>query len=154
MKKLPPISDELSELLSLLSSRKIEFIVAGAHAMAAYARPRYTEDLDLFVSRDRENIERLAAALEEFGTPMDPGGVDGMIEKSRAMVRLGSPPSQLDILNFLTGLTFDEAAKNAVPVMLAGLPVKVLALEDLKKTKHAAGRPKDLEDLRRLNDGD
>ena len=154
MKQLPPISDELRELLSLLSSRKIDYIIAGAHAMAAYARPRYTEDLDIFVRRDRENIERLASALEEFGTPMEPGGVDGMIEKSRAMIRIGSPPSQLDILNFLTGLTFEEAAKNAVPIMLSDLPVKVLALEDLKKTKLSAGRPKDLEDLRRLNDGD
>jgi hypothetical protein len=41
-----------------------------------------------------------------------------------------------------------------MPAMLSDLPVLVLSLDDLKRTKLAAGRPKDLEDLRRLNEGD
>jgi hypothetical protein len=73
--------------------------------MAAYVRPRYTEYLDLFVRKDRDDMERLASALEDFGTPLSSDGIDGMMNESRAMIRIGSPPSQLDLLNFLSGLT-------------------------------------------------
>jgi predicted nucleotidyltransferase len=152
MKELPAISQELSELIAFFTSRKVEFIVSGAHAMAAYSQPRYTEDLDLFVRRQRDNLLRLQLALRDFGLEITDDGVEEFLAGPRSMMRIGSPPSQVDILNFLSGLKFEEAMGNAGKAKLGGVEVSILSLEDLKTTKRAAGRPKDLEDLRRLEE--
>ncbi len=152
MKELPAISQELSELIASFISRRVEFIVSGAHAMAAYSRPRYTEDLDLFVRRERENVLRMQLALRDFGLEVTDEGVEEFLAGPRSMMRIGSPPSQVDILNFLSGLDFEEAQERAEKAKLSGVEVSVLSLQDLKTTKLAAGRPKDLDDLRRLEE--
>ncbi|CAN5584896.1 hypothetical protein BH11ARM2_BH11ARM2_21540 [soil metagenome] len=58
---------DLLELLELLRSHSVEFLVVGSTALAVHARPRYTEDLDLWLRRSEENTRRLIAALREFG---------------------------------------------------------------------------------------
>ena len=42
-----PISEDLRELLSLLNSNDVEFVVVGSHALAFHGVPRFTEDIDL-----------------------------------------------------------------------------------------------------------
>lgn len=54
-----PLSDDLRELIELFRSHGVEFMVVGAHALAFHARPRFTEDLDLFVSQDIDDLNRL-----------------------------------------------------------------------------------------------
>ena len=53
-----PLNDDLKELIKLFQSHEVEFLVVGAHALAFHARPRFTEDLDLFLRRTDENIKR------------------------------------------------------------------------------------------------
>jgi hypothetical protein len=47
----PPISEDLRELLSLLNSHDVEYVIVGSHALAFHGVPRFTEDIDFFVSR-------------------------------------------------------------------------------------------------------
>ena len=57
------------DLLESLCSRRVRFLVVGAHALAVHGRPRATGDLDLFVEPTRENAVRLGQALMAFGFP-------------------------------------------------------------------------------------
>jgi hypothetical protein len=55
---------DLKEFIELLNSEKVEYVVAGAWAFGYYARPRYTQDLDIFVRptvQRRANYGRLRA---------------------------------------------------------------------------------------------
>jgi hypothetical protein len=38
-----------SEFLSTLVSSRVRFLVVGGHALALHGRPRYTDDLDVWV---------------------------------------------------------------------------------------------------------
>ena len=55
--------DLTKRVLQALETQKVEYIVFGAVALALLGLARNTNDLDLFVAPDRENIERLKTAL-------------------------------------------------------------------------------------------
>jgi hypothetical protein len=47
----------------------------------------------------------------------------------------------------ISGVTFEEAARNALLQEIDGISVKVLFVDDLIRNKLASGRPKDLVDV-------
>lgn len=57
-------------MLAALSAAGAEFLVVGAHALAAHGVPRATGDLDLRVRATAENAELVWKALEHFGAPL------------------------------------------------------------------------------------
>lgn len=145
-----PISEDLSELLSLLNSHGVEYIVVRSHALASHGVPRFTEDIDFFVDRSKENIARLADALLEFGATLPEDSQEELHSNERGVVFLGHKPNRADFLNFLDGVEFDAAAKSKLAGSLAGQPVFFISLEDYVATKRASGRAKDGWDLAML----
>lgn len=141
------INEELRELLSLLNSHGVEFIIVGAHALAFHGVPRFTEDIDFFVSRSRLNVVRLAAALRDFGVELTEEAQAEMETTPRGVIFVGQKPNRADFLNFLDGLSFESAFEAKVAGSLSGLPVFFLSLPDFIQTKQASGRPKDVGDL-------
>jgi hypothetical protein len=53
---------DFAEMLSALSEAGVEFLVVGAHALAAHGTPRATGDLDIWVNPSRDNAARVLAA--------------------------------------------------------------------------------------------
>jgi len=148
----PHLSDDLKELIKLLTSHGVEFLVVGGHAVAYHGRPRFTEDLDLFLRRSNENARRTRLALNEFGFGLTEEAEQQLAESPRAMMILGRKPNQVDLINFLDGVEFDAAWSRRIKANLGDLEVSFLALEDLVATKRAAGRAKDIDDLNRLRE--
>ena len=50
-------------VLAALESEGVRYVVFGAAALNLHGLARFTEDLDLFVAADRDNIDRLKRAL-------------------------------------------------------------------------------------------
>lgn len=46
---------DFKELLSVLNAHNVKYLVVGAHAVSAYAQPRATKDLDIWVKADVDN---------------------------------------------------------------------------------------------------
>lgn len=144
------MTSDLSELLNLLKSHEVEFLVVGSHLLAFYARPRFTEDLDLWIHRTEQNALKLAAALRDFGLPYDNERARELVS-GRKMLRVGEPPNRVDFLAFLGSvgneMDFVQANSRATEDDLLGVRVRFLSKEDFKASKLAAGRKKDLADL-------
>lgn len=149
-----PINEDLKKLVATLNSHEVEFLIAGAHALAFYGQPRFTEDIDFFINKTKENVQRLADALQETGITLDETGQLAFQLDPRGMIVIGREPNRADLLNFLSGLTFQNAWENRKNGLIAEQPVFYLSLEDYIKTKQAAGRPKDIADLALLADSD
>jgi hypothetical protein len=64
------VNRDFAEMLSALSEAGAEFLVVGAHALAAHGIARATGDLDIWVKPTRENAERVMRALMAFGAPL------------------------------------------------------------------------------------
>jgi predicted nucleotidyltransferase len=140
------------ELLQLLRSHDVKFLVVGSTALAVHARPRFTEDIDLWLEKTEENVRRLSSALNEFGLPIDEDKLKPFWQQERQMVTLGAKPHRMDLLNFLADDSFGDAWDRGVIADLSGVDVKVIGVEDFIRAKRAAGRPKDLADLELLKE--
>ncbi len=140
------------EFFESLNSKNVKFLIVGAHALAIYGRPRYTEDLDVFVARDEDNKWRLRAALQEFGLPVPDEILNELFTGSQQMIVFGRPPSAIDLLVSLSGVDFDDAWQNRSELELDGVTVQVISRNDYVKTKRASGRAKDLLDLELLRE--
>ena len=149
------MNEDLSEFLKLLKSHKVAHVIVGSHVLAVYARPRFTEDIDIWVRRSDENASAVGSALREFGFSVTDEQV-GKLATGRNMIRLGAPPNRIDLLAFLGSpedeMDFDASLSRAVDAQLLGVDVKVLSKEDFIASKRAAGRPKDLRDIAEIEE--
>lgn len=121
----------------------------GAWAMAYHDRPRYTGDLDVLVRPTTDNAVRLLDALKAFGAPTANLAARDL-ETKGTTITIGVPPRRIDILNWLSGLTWEDASADAEPGSMGGVNVRFLSLRALRQNKAAAGRERDAEDLRAL----
>ena len=139
------IPNDFKELLELLNSHKVEYIIVGAYALALHGNPRFTGDLDIYIKPDTLNASQVLAALKEFGF----GSLE-LEEKDftevHKVIQLGMPPVRIDLLTSLTGLTWDDAVKGELKGELGGVPVLFLGKKEYIKNKKALGRQKDLAD--------
>jgi len=140
---------DFEEMLLALSEAGADFMVIGAHAVAVYARPRATGDLDIWVRNTPDNAERVWKALVEFGAPLDQLTREDL-SSDAVVFQIGVAPSRIDILTTIGGVEFAEAWGRRTEIALWGVTVSVIGREDLIRSKRAAGRERDLADVAEL----
>jgi hypothetical protein len=147
------VNRDFVEMLSELSAAGVDFIVVGAHALAAHGVPRATGDIDIWIRPTAENADRAFRALVVFGAPLHDLTREDLT-KADTVFQIGVPPGRIDILTGISGVTFDDAWSRKLIVALPGVstPVPVLSREDFIANKKASGRPKDLLDLQLLEE--
>ena len=144
------LAKDLREFIELLNSRKVDYIVVGGHAVAFHGHPRFTGDIDFLVRPSRENADRVAGVVREFGfSELNVSPEDFM--RPNTVVQLGYPPNRVDLLTSISGVNFEEAWGSRLSAELDGLPVCFLGLDALLKNKRASGRDKDLADVSKLS---
>ena len=151
------MSTRFGSLLSRLTEHGVEFVVIGGLAVIAHGHIRTTADLDVCYARTPENVRRLVAALADLsprlrGAPPElPFFWDEKTVKNGLNFTLVTSLGELDLLGEVTGLgAYGDIALRAEVVTLHDTSVKLLSLEDLIRSKAAAGRAKDLLDLEAL----
>jgi hypothetical protein len=147
---------DAQEILRVLVTHQVDFLVVGAVAVQAHGYIRSTLDLDIVVRPTALNLSRLAEALADL---------EAEPRNARAPMRLADPhwlkrapvvplvtrAGWLDVLNVeRTGRRYDELRTGALIIELRGLKVGVVGLRDLIRMKKAAGRPQDLADIEAL----
>ena len=149
----PTLFQDSLDLLDAFAEEGVEFLIVGAHALAAHGLPRATADFDVFVHATPDNARRVVRALRAFGAPLRAHGVDETDFATPGVVyQLGLPPKRIDVLSRISGVAFAEAWPDRVEVVLAGRRVAVLGREALLANKRASGRRKDLLDVEALEE--
>ena len=121
------------------------------YALGIHGYPRYTGDMDIWVNPTEENSKRVMSVLDEFGFgELDLNASDFV--KLGNVIQLGYPPMRIDLLTQPDGVEFKGCVSRKLDVEHDGLTIHVISVEDFKKNKLASGRPKDIEDLRNLQD--
>ena len=145
------------EILRVLERHGVRYVLIGAAAARVAGAPVVTEDVDITPAADRENLERLAAALEELGARLRssnapegvPFPVDGAMLAGAEVWTLTTRLGDLD-LSFVPSGTrgFGDLDREATRLQLGDdLEVSVASLRDVIRSKEAAGRDKDLAQL-------
>ena len=143
------LPQDFKELLQLLNSKKIEYLVVGGYAVALYGYPRATGDMDIWVAISKINAHKIVEALKEFGFDVPELKEELFLEKENN-IRMGIPPLRIEILTSIDGVEFTECYSNKEIVIIDDIEINFISLEDLKKNKKASGRYQDLADLENL----
>ena len=91
------VSRDFEEFFALLSEYDVRYLVVGGYAFAIHARPRYTDDLDIFFARDEKNARKLLAVLHAFGFPTDQLTMEDLLTDNK-IIQMGLPPFRIDLL--------------------------------------------------------
>jgi hypothetical protein len=140
---------DFKDLLALFNKHRVEYLIAGAYALAFHGAPRFTGDIDLLVRANDGNATRILKALEEFGFGSVGISIEDLV-RPEMVVQLGAAPARVDLLTSLTGVTEEEAFAARVPGLYGDVPVHYLGKEQFIANKRALGRRKDLADLEAL----
>jgi hypothetical protein len=141
-----PVSPDFKDLVSAFNAHRVEYLVVGAHALAAHGYVRATGDLDVWVRPEPANAKRVVEALRAFGAPLrDLSETD--LTRVGTVFQIGVAPIRIDVLTSIDGVGFDEAWRDRLMAHFADLPVPVLAARDLIVNKRAVARPQDLADV-------
>ena len=143
------VNTDFSDLLNLFKANNVKYMVIGGYAVVQYTEPRFTKDLDLWISTHPDNAEAVFAALKEFGAPLEGMSPKDFSEEGY-FYQMGVPPVRVDILMGIPGVQFDEAWELRVEVQFDDVSVTIISREDLIQAKRAAGRPQDLLDANSL----
>ncbi len=137
---------DFRDLIYEFNVAHVEYILVGAYAMSVHGMPRYTGDIDLFYRPTAENASKVLHALQNFGYTSQQLTIESLLEPD-SVFYFGHQPSRIDLLNSISGISFDDAWDSLVTFELDGLKVPVLSLPALAQNKKATGRSKDLVDL-------
>jgi len=143
------LNKDWREFIELLNAEKVDYLIVGASAMALHGIARLTGDIDFLIRPDHETAEKVVQVLKKFGFA-SLGVEPEHFLKPDSFVQLGYVPRRIDIMNTISGVSFEEAWESKVSVKMEDLPVYVLDRPLLIRNKRAVGRPKDLLDLQIL----
>jgi hypothetical protein len=143
------LQEDLKEFVELLNGLDVRFLIVGAFAVAYHGYPRYTSDIDIFVEKSAENAELLLKAIEQFGFGSVGLNKEDFMRKDQ-VIQLGVAPNRIDVMTFISGVSFEEAWASRELGELGGVRVPFISRDLLKRNKEATGRTQDLADLEHL----
>jgi hypothetical protein len=145
------LSRDFRDILSALSDAGADYLLVGAHALAAHGLVRATGDIDVWVRPTAENARKVHRALLIFGAPADQFQIEDLTQPE-AVLQLGVAPFRIDILTTISGVEFSEAWEARMVIEMDGVAVPLLSRAHLVANKRASKRPKDQNDLRWLEE--
>lgn len=143
-------------IIQTLARHEVAYILIGALAARLQGFPRLTADADITPARDPDNLEKLAAALRELDarvfTESVPEGLpfDCSAETlARAELwNLVTSAGRLDLAFKPSGTEgFEDLARSAVRFDVFGARLLAADLPDIIRSKEAADRPQDRQDV-------
>lgn len=153
----PPELDAVA-IISILNRHDVRYVVIGAFAAIAQQAPiPATRDIDLTPEATPKNLGRLSTALEELRARIRtkdeaeglPFAHDAASLGAVETWNLVSPHGEFDISFYPSGIEqgYSELSMRSHKVQIEGVEVEIAHLDDVIRSKEAAGRPKDLQVL-------
>jgi hypothetical protein len=130
----------------------VRYVVIGGIAAIVHGVPRTTFDVDLLIEASEPNAARLLKALEAAG--IDSAALTTPQQLLAHEITIFKDVVRVDVQTSTPGVSFADAWHRRVEREVSGVPYWILSKPDLIAAKRAAGRPKDLEDVRVLESGD
>lgn len=139
---------DIPRLLQLLNAHRVKYVVIGATAFPIHGFSRVTLDIDIFIEPVEANAERARTALRACGYDVTDLTIPQMLE-TKVLFRGYALPA--DVHPFVAGIPdFEIVWQHRIRGEIDGVSTNFASLDDLIRMKKAAGRGKDLDDLRYL----
>ena len=156
----------LFDLLKELSAAEVKYVICGGVACVLHGVERATYDIDLSVSFEKSNLEKILLVARKFGlNPRIPEPVENLFdeikrkewyEKKNALDYTfvsDNSPLQLDIFPEYPK-SFEELTENSQLIVIDNVSMNVSSPEDLLFVKKLINplRDKDIADIKALEE--
>ena len=141
------IPEDFKEFIALLNAYEVRYLIVGGYAVGFHSRPKFTQDIDIWIDNSEKNALKIKDVLKEFGF----GSLDITIKdltSSDKVIQLGNAPLRIDLMTSISGISFRSAYKNRAKGKYFDIDANFISLSDLIVNKKSSKREKDLEDLR------
>lgn len=140
---------DIPSLLKSLNAHDVKYVIIGATAFPVHGYSRATLDTDIFIDPTLDNAQKTLNALRAFGYDVADLSVEDLLTQK---ILIRGYVVQTDVHPFVAGIPdFKEVWDHKVAGEILGVPTHFVDLDRLIVMKRAAGRPKDLEDLKYLS---
>ena len=151
------------EILEGLYKSKVRYLIVGGLSVNLYGVPRVTQDIDIVIAMDRENVLKITSLLKELGyvprlpvSPDDlanPDKVKDWIEnknlKAFSFYHKNENYKVIDIV-LVHPLDFEKSFKNRTVKRAKDIDIYLASIDDVVKMKEFSGRTQDLSDIEML----
>ncbi|MFQ5582331.1 MAG: hypothetical protein ACE5F3_06900 [Mariprofundaceae bacterium] len=141
------LTSDYLEIIDLLKTHNVEFVIVGAYAMGAFGYVRATGDIDILINPRLDNTKKLIKALTAFGAPLDSVSSEDFT-KPEVVFQIGIAPVRIDILTSIDGVSFADIQPEQHDI--GGVTAPVIDLKNLLLNKQSTGRLRDLADCEEL----
>lgn len=141
----------------MLVKHRVLFVVVGGFAVELWnVAVQPTVDVDIAPERSKENLDRLASALNELDarlrygeeTVVIPGGFTAQHIEDMLVLNLSTSAGPLDLTVMPAGTDgYADLIRNSSEISYQDVVVPTASLADVARSKEAAGRPKDIRTL-------
>ncbi|HRI57076.1 MAG TPA: nucleotidyltransferase [Anaerolineae bacterium] len=140
--------NQLRGVYSSLRKHKVKYVTIGGIAAILHGVPRATFDLDILIEATPKNAQRLLDALLDAG--LGTASLTTAEEVLAHEITIFRDRVSVDVQTKTPGISFSEVWERRQVMKYGRTSFDVLSKEDLIASKLAAGRAKDLEDIRLL----
>jgi len=144
--------NRLRDVFRSFQQHEVKYVVIGGIASVLHGVPRATFDLDLLIEATPQNAERLLQALLDAG--LGTASLTSADDLLSHEITIFKDRVRIDVQTSTPGISFEQAWKHRQVMSFQGDQFFVVSKEDLIRSKRAAGRDIDLEDIGLLESGE
>lgn len=154
---MPVPGVDAERIIATLRSHRVAFVVVGGFAVELWdVAVQPTVDVDITPETSRQNLERLAEALNELEggirvgsqTVHVPGGLTAEMIEQMSVLNLNTCAGPVDLTILPAGTSgYGDLIEGATEIAYGDVMVPTASLEDVARSKEATGRPRDLRTL-------
>ena len=152
------------DILQELFDREIDYLIVGGLAVNLYGVPRVTQDIDIIIAFDKENVFKLNRVFKSLGYLPRLHGVDpeeladpivredwiaNKNLKAFSFYHTKDAYKVVDIV-LVHPLDFTKAFQNKTIKEAKGIAINLVSVDDLITMKSFSGRQQDLSDIELL----
>ena len=140
-------------VLKALNQCNVRYMIVGGFATNYHGVIRSTIDLDLWVDKKENNLEKLFNAFISMG--YNQSSCEEAITSLRKdhLIKIPHDNDLVEIMDeHIIRMDFDQAYENRVESNIDDITVNVIGLEDLIAAKLKSNRYQDLDDVRKLEE--
>ncbi|MFQ5686413.1 MAG: DUF6036 family nucleotidyltransferase [Candidatus Scalindua sp.] len=152
------------EILERLYKNDVRYLIVGGLSVNLYGIPRVTQDIDIVIAMNKENVLKLTSTLIETGyVPRLPVSPDDLANPDK--VKDWTENKNLKAFSFyhkkdnykvidivlVHPLNFEMSFKNRTVKKAKDTDIYLASIDDVIKMKEFSGRTQDLSDIKMLN---
>ena len=144
--------NRLRDVFKSFQQHDVKYVVIGGIASVLHGVPRATFDLDILIEATPQNADRLLHAMLDAG--LGTASLTSADDLLAHEITIFKDRVRIDVQTSTPGLSFKQAWDHHQVMSFHGDEFFVVSRDDLIRSKRAAGRDIDLEDVRLLESGE